>query len=71
MVVGCLVLITIGTLTSLPLAWSAQRAHDIVASWEVRGLVPVALRSVGVDYIFIVAYTLFFVCCVWRGMWVR
>lgn len=49
---------------SLQIAWKAETAHNIVKSWADKKVIDIALQSINIDYVFIVAYTLLLFFCV-------
>ncbi|MBL0743434.1 patatin-like phospholipase family protein [Chryseolinea lacunae] len=51
-------------IVSLQWTWNAEKAHAIVQSWKEKDVIAIALHSISIDYLFIVAYTLLLMCCV-------
>lgn len=49
-------------IVSLQLSWTTASAAVILASWE--GLMEIVVQSIYIDFLFIVSYTLFLLCCV-------
>lgn len=51
---------TPGGIVGYELAWSATRADSIMASWRRNGVVETAKVSLGMDFVFLLAYPLMF-----------